>query len=178
MKTKHVVVIPYSPEWKTEFIKIKAELQSALGDSVLAIEHVGSTSVEGLAAKPIIDIDIVIESYDDFQTVRENLESIGYSHEGDLGVKDREAFKYLDKPHLMRHHLYVCPKDSMELKRHIAFRNFLRMDEHQEDRSTYGNLKLELAKRFPYDIDSYMAGKDACVKAILSKCGFDTEEEK
>lgn len=116
MKTKHVIVETYNEMWTTEFEKIKAEIESVLANLCIGIEHVGSTSVVGLSAKPIIDIDIVIEDYLVFPEVIKKLNSIGYIHEGDLGIKDREAFKYVDKPHLQQHHLYVCPKYS---KHHV-----------------------------------------------------------
>ncbi|CUQ07099.1 protein YqkA [Clostridium baratii] len=115
MRTMHVVVEDYNPRWKTEFEKIKEELMMALSHKIIFIEHVGSTAVEGLAAKPIIDIDIVID--DNFKEVKMILESIDYISEGDLGIHGREAFKYYNKEHLMKHHLYVCNKDNEELHR-------------------------------------------------------------
>jgi len=168
MKTKHVVVVPYDPQWSLEFLKIKNKLEPILGNCIVAIEHVGSTAVNGLAAKPIIDIDIIIESYSVFEIVKTRLAISGYVHEGDLGIKDREAFKYQNKPELMTHHLYVCPQDSAELKRHLLFRQYLTT--HDRERDAYGELKLELAKRFPYDIESYMEGKNHFINSILDKC--------
>ncbi len=91
----------------------------------------------GLAAKPIIDIDIVID--DNFDEVKSLLEEIGYCHEGDLGIPGRDAFKYEGKPHVMMHHLYVCKRDNEELQRHITFRNYLR--EHPDVRDRYGAVK-------------------------------------
>ena len=123
---REITVVPYDPSWHEAFERICRELKSALHDSVLAIEHVGSTSVPGLYAKPIIDIDIVI-STGMFETVKALLGSIGYMHAGDLGIEGREAFKYEGKPHLMVHHLYVCNEDSDELKRHLALRDFLNL---------------------------------------------------
>jgi GrpB-like predicted nucleotidyltransferase (UPF0157 family) len=169
---RKVIVVLYDPIWKCEFEKIKVELSGVLKDNVISIEHVGSTSVEGLAAKPVIDIDVVMKDYNSFETVKNLLESIGYSHEGDLGVKERHAFKYADKPHLMRHHLYVCPEYSDELKRHIIFRDYLRLN--PIDRDWYGSVKLIAAKHFPEDIDSYMKAKNPCVREIFIKCGLET----
>lgn len=103
-------VVPYDESWKLAFEEIKEELESAIGDLVIGIEHVGSTSVEGLSAKPCIDIDVIIKDYSIFDAVVCKLKAIGYIHEGNLGIQDREAFKYSDKPHLRQHHLYVCPK--------------------------------------------------------------------
>ena len=124
MKTSRVTVKPYDEKWSADFEAIKLELQGALGELALAIEHVGSTAVVGLSAKPCIDIDVVIEDYSVLDEVVRALSNIGYVHEGDLGISGREAFDYSDKPHLAKHHLYVCPKDSAELKRHLAFRDF------------------------------------------------------
>lgn len=126
MQTKRVVVISYDPKWKTDFENIKLEIENTVGDLIVDIEHVGSTSVEGLSAKPCIDIDVVIKDYSVFQEVVEKLGEIGYIHEGNLGIEGREAFKYSHKAHLREHHLYVCPKESEELRRHIVFRDFLR----------------------------------------------------
>ena len=170
MKTKRVVVVSYDYKWKDEFEKIKSHLEEALEKSILSIEHVGSTSVEGLCAKPIIDIDIIIESYDRFEKVKFSLEKLGYHHEGDLGIKDREAFKYEDKKQFMAHHLYVCPQDSEELKRHITFRDYLRT--HKEDRDRYSEVKLEAVKLCPTDIDGYIECKGAVVAEIYKKCGL------
>lgn len=92
MRTTHVVVKPYDKKWKMDFEDIKKEIQSAIGDLILGIEHVGSTSVEGLSAKPCIDLDIVIKDYSVFEDVVRGLQAIGYIHEGNLGIKDRERF--------------------------------------------------------------------------------------
>ncbi|MBO7601103.1 MAG: GrpB family protein, partial [Lachnospiraceae bacterium] len=91
MRTKHVVVLPYDKKWKQNFVEIKNELAQALGELAISIEHVGSTSVEGLAAKPIIDIDVVVKK-ENINDVVSALNSIGYIHEGDLGIPGREAF--------------------------------------------------------------------------------------
>ena len=126
MRTVKVTVAPYSEEWEAAFQRIKAELQAALGELTVGIEHVGSTSVKGMSAKPCIDIDVVISDRSLLPAVIERLADVGYIHEGDLGIKDREAFRYTGKPHLMTHHLYVCPITSEELHRHLTFRDHLR----------------------------------------------------
>ena len=120
MKTEHIEVVDYDSKWVNDFNQIKGEIEEALKDLVLAVEHVGSTSVPLLAAKPIIDLDVVIDQ-NDLKEVIFLLENHGYIYEGDLGLKDREAFRYEGKEHLRTHHLYVCPQDSKELKRHLAF---------------------------------------------------------
>jgi len=168
MKTKHVIVEDYNPEWKNEFERIKDQLLTVLSGKINSIEHVGSTSIEGLAAKPIIDIDVVIDK--SFEEVKKALESIGYIYEGDLGIPGREAFAYENKPHLMAHHLYVCNKDNEELYRHITFRDYLR--QHKEDKYRYSSIKKEMALKYPEDIDSYIEGKQAVILDIYKKCGL------
>ena len=137
---------------------------------IIGIEHVGSTSVEGLSSKPCIDIDIIIKDYTVFNEVVNQLKSIGYIHEGDLGIKDREAFTYEDKPHLLNHHLYVCPQYSTELHRHITFRNYLR--NNKEAVLKYSIIKEQAAKLYPNDINKYMEYKSNCIKELYKECGL------
>lgn len=165
-----VLVLPYDKGWKADFLDIKQELEAAIGDLVLGIEHIGSTSVEGLSAKPCIDIDVVIKDYTVFGAVVEKLASIGYRYEGDLGIKGREAFAYADKPHLQKHHLYVCPRDSEELHRHITFRDFLRANPQAVQR--YSAVKEQAALLFPEDIDGYMRYKAPCIGELYELCGL------
>ena len=169
MITKSVIVLPYDEQWEQTFADIKDELQDALGPLALRIEHVGSTSVRGLSAKPIIDIDVVIRDYSVFDAVVTELEKIGYQHEGDLGIAGREAFRYEGKEHLQKHHLYVCPQDSAELKRHLAFRNYLRSD--PEAVREYSRIKEEGAALYPEDIEKYIQNKSPFIEKIYREIG-------
>ena len=166
MRTEQVTVGPYDPGWPKDFEEIKQELTAALGPLALHIEHVGSTAVPGLAAKPIIDIDIVIEDSSRLPSVIKALSSLGYSYEGDLGIADREAFSYQGKEHLCTHHLYVCPQYSAELRRHLLFRDYLR--DHPQTAAEYGALKQRAAALFPQDIDSYCNYKAPCIEKIYA----------
>ena len=170
MRTRKVVVLTYDVAWKTAFEKIINEIEAEIGDLIIGIEHVGSTSVEGMSAKPCIDIDVIIKDYSVFGEVVRKLGAIGYIHEGDLGIQDREAFKYADKPYLMTHHLYVCPRDSEELHRHIAFRDFLR--KNPEAVKKYSRVKETAAKLFPDSIDQYIEYKSPCIEELYKECGL------
>ncbi len=170
MRTVKVRVVPYDSRWKTEFEEIKREIEDAAGDLIWGIEHVGSTSVAGMSAKPCIDLDVVIPDYGVFDAVVRRLAAIGYVHEGDLGIPGREAFKYADKSHLQTHHLYVCPKDSAELYRHITFRDYLRS--HPEAVARYSAVKEQAARQFPEDIDGYIACKSPCIEKLYALCGL------
>ena len=170
MITKHVVVLPYNEQWKHDFLQIKTELTNVLGQLTIEIEHVGSTSVQGLSAKPIIDIDVVIKDYSGLENVILALGKIGYQHEGNLGIAGREAFRYDGKEHLRKHHLYVCPEDSPELKRHIAFRDYLQT--HPDAVREYSRIKEEGAELYPNDIDRYIEHKSPFIEKIYAEIGL------
>ena len=127
------------------------------------MEHVGSTAVPGLIAKPIIDLDAVLGSPADLPEAIRMLRSLGYVHEGDLGIKGREAFLW--PPGEVRHHLYVLVEGATELRRHIAFRDALRRNPAL--REGYAQLKRALAAEFPCDRKSYTEGKSAFIAAAL-----------
>ena len=170
MTTRNIVVVPYDEKWKLRFEEIAGELHAALGELALSIEHVGSTSVPGLAAKPIIDIDVVIEDESKLPAVVDALAKIGYQHEGNLGIPGREAFGYEGKTHLMEHHLYVCPKNSPELRRHLSFRDYLCA--HPEAVKEYSRIKEEAAQLFPHDIDGYINHKGTLIEKIYKEIGL------
>jgi len=169
MAGKYVVVVPYDEAWKKDFTDITADIREVLGDLALRIEHVGSTSVPGLSAKPVIDIDIVIKDLSVFDDVVAALKTIGYHHEGNLGIAGREAFKYDGKEHLRKHHLYVCTEDSPELKRHTAFRDYLLS--HPEAVREYSRVKEEGAELYPNDIDQYIRHKTPFIESVYREIG-------
>ena len=171
MQTKKVTVTPYTAAWSDAYEQIKGEIDAAIGDLIIGIEHVGSTSVPGMSAKPCIDLDVIIKDYSVFDQIVSRLGAIGYLHEGDLGIKDREAFRYIDKPHLMTHHLYVCPRYSEELRRHITFRDFLRSN--AEAVKQYSAVKEKAAELYPNDIDGYIAYKSPCIQELYQLCGLN-----
>ena len=169
MKTKNVVVEKWNPKWKDEFERIADSLGEDVIYNSIKIEHVGSTSVEGLSAKPIIDLDIVIEN-DKFEIIKRLLKDKGYKYEGDLGIEGREAFSYSGKEELMTHHLYVCSKDSKELFKHITFRDFLKNNTALA--SEYSKVKEQAAVLYPDDIDKYMEFKSEIIEKIYKRCGL------
>ena len=130
------LVEKYNPEWPKWFEEIKAFLGERVSQAYILIEHVGSTSISGMTAKPIVDLILVIEPQD-FEKIKALLAERGYYHRGDLGIEEREAFGLEDvtvKSSMPPHHLYVCPKHSVELKREIAFRDFLRQSKEYAER--------------------------------------------
>lgn len=158
-----VVIVDYDPAWPEVFAALRDRVTAALGDLAVAVEHVGSTAVPGLAAKPIVDLDVVIPSAADLPAAIARLESLGYAHQGNLGIPGREAFT--TPPGTPRHHLYVVTSDSAEYRRHIAFRDYLRA--HPETARDYAALKRDAARRCRDDREAYTGAKDAFVATIL-----------
>jgi GrpB-like predicted nucleotidyltransferase (UPF0157 family) len=161
---KPVIVVDYNLSWAATFEVLREQVASVLGETASAIEHVGSTAVPGLAAKHIIDIDVLLAAEAMLPEAIERLARLGYVHQGDLGISEREAF--LTPAGAPAHHLYVCPPHSREFQRHVAFRDYLRV--HPAEAKAYGDLKKTLAMQFRDDRDAYMAGKDELVKEILA----------
>lgn len=171
---KRVIVVDPQFEWNHAFEDIKTFLLKNIGVPNIQIEHVGSTSVVGLSAKPIIDIVIVFNSMDEFEIIKRCLENINYIHVGNQGIQDREAFKLTKPNDLYNHHLYVALRGSLGLKNPLTFRDHLR--NHPNDVQRYGNLKKELAKQYPFDIDSYIEGKTDFIISVLKQYDFSQEE--
>lgn len=165
--------VPYDEAWPEVFEELKVLLQNTLGDLALAIEHVGSTAIPGIPAKPRIDLDVVIESEELLPQISEQLETLGYFQQGNLGRAGREAFGRKDDQvpydgsgrEWMKHNLYVCPKDSPVLREHLLFRDYLRS--HPEIAKEYADLKQSLVEEDRYNQDAYVAGKTGFVAKVL-----------
>jgi GrpB-like predicted nucleotidyltransferase (UPF0157 family) len=160
-----VIIHDYDPRWPELFETLRSRIAGALGSMAAAIEHVGSTAVPGLAAKPIIDMDVLLKSDADFPLVIAKLASIGYEHEGDLGIAGREAFR--SPPKTCEHHLYVCGPGSSAYAQHIAFRDYLRT--HPQDADAYAELKRKLAGKFLDNRDAYTQAKSGFIVEILQR---------
>jgi len=160
------LVEKYNPEWPRRFEEIKEFLGEKINEACLRIEHVGSTAIPGMVAKPIIDLILVIKP-DLWEEIKSLLEERGYNYRGDQGIKDREVFRLADETILPIHHLYVCPEDSPELKKETVFREYMKT--HKKDRERLNVLKWSLAEQFNNDRALYIDGKDAMVKEITEK---------
>jgi GrpB-like predicted nucleotidyltransferase (UPF0157 family) len=160
-----VVVVEYDPGWPLLFEQLRAPVVAALGDLVVTVEHVGSTAVPGLAAKPIIDLDVVVPSMADIPAAIVRLAALGYIHQGNLGIPGREAF--ISPAWKPSHHLYACPLDSDELRRHRSFRDYLLT--HPDEARAYGALKKSAALRYSHDRAAYVEVKSRFVGAVLRR---------
>lgn len=163
--TGPIIIEEYNPLWPQQFQKVRERIAPALGELAAAIEHIGSTAVPGLAAKPIVDVDVLLKNSDDLPLAITKLAALGYQHQGDLGIPGREAFKapYHDVPQ----HLYVCCAGSQEFARHITFRDYLRT--HPGDAAAYATLKRKLARESQFDRDAYTKAKSDFIAGILRR---------
>lgn len=160
-------------DWPRQFARVASDLKSALaGVPGVAVEHVGSTSVPGLAAKPIIDIDVVADPETSSDAIAA-LENVGYVHLGDLGVAEREALKAPDEN--PRRNVYVCARGALSLRNHLAVRDVLRR--RGDLREEYAAVKLQLAEDPGMDIDTYLRRKSAVLQRVLAASDL-TESER
>ena len=167
-----IIVADYDPAWPETFEQLRARVWPVLSDIALSIEHVGSTSVPGLAAKPIIDMSVIVPSNHEVPLAIERLATLGYVHQGNFGIEGREAFtRPAGTP---AHNLYVCPQGSQGIQNHLAVRDYLRT--HPETARAYGELKRRLGQEFPDDIESYVDGKTELILGILREQGLSAEQ--
>jgi GrpB-like predicted nucleotidyltransferase (UPF0157 family) len=168
----HVEVVTYDPDWPTKFEALRQRLSQALaGVPVVGIEHVGSTAVPGLAAKPVIDIDIVVtEAF--VEAAITALAGIGYANLGEMGVPARYALAAPDD--VIRRNVYVAVDGCLSLRNHLAVRRVLRTNERFRD--AYGALKRRLAEREFSSIDEYVAAKSDLLQLILELGGIDSAD--
>lgn len=162
MHAPPAVVEPYDDSWPDTFRLLADQISGGLSVRH-RLEHVGSTAVPGLAAKPIIDLDIVVATAADVAAAIADLATLGYHHAGDLGITGREAF---DPPEGWRyHHLYVVQEGTQPLRDHLDLRDFLRF--HPTHAQRYGDEKLRLAPLLRTDREAYGEAKRPLVEELL-----------
>ena len=154
----------HHPDWKNIFIKEKRLIDHAVGDFVLDIQHIGSTSIPGILAKPIIDIGIAVNDFDGAMVCVEPLENIGYWYRGEHGVPGRRYFTKGTEI-ITDFHLHMHEIESKDWDEHIAFRDYL--IEHQEKAMEYSELKKRLAMEYEKDREKYLSEKSKFIKKIL-----------
>ena len=160
---RQVRVVPHDPAWKETFEAEAAALRSVLADEALAIHHIGSTSVQGLRAKPTVDVLVEVRKIENLDDLEGPMAASGNEAWGEYGIPGRRFFTKDRGPERLCN-VHVFEADTPEVERHLAFRDYLR--EHPETARAYGDLKANLAARFPTDIEAYMDGKDAFVKRV------------
>lgn len=177
--TKQIIIEDYSTQWPNDFEILKAVFADRLNNLITDIQHVGSTSVVGMSAKPVIDIDLIIDDRKKLNPIITELSTLGYDYAGDIGIEDREAFRRRSdltpvdgsQRKWPAHNLYVCLNGSIALQNHLALRDFLR--DHPDQVIEYSTLKKRLVAENPFDIDLYVKNKTPFITGILRLLGFD-----
>jgi GrpB-like predicted nucleotidyltransferase (UPF0157 family)/dihydrofolate reductase/GNAT superfamily N-acetyltransferase len=164
-----IEVVEYDPSWPKLFELEAARIKQALGCNCVEIYHIGSTSIPGLSAKPIIDMLPVVRNIQEVDKATKTMESLGYEAKGEYGIAFRRYFQ--KGKDIRTHNVHVYQEGDPEISRYLNFRDWMRC--HPDDTESYAKLKVDLAKKFPYDILQYCNGKDAFVASIDAKDGFD-----
>jgi len=166
-----VKLVAHHAKWAEYFGEEKQLLLKILGEKVLDIRHIGSTSISGVPAKPILDILAAVETLADVGAFTQDLNKIGYVDKGDGGIPGRRFF-VKGAEAKRTHHLNFCEMNSFFWRSHLAFCDYL--ERHPESASEYSTLKVELADSFPNDRGAYTAGKEVFVRSILDRAMNDT----
>ncbi|WP_080849004.1 GrpB family protein [Cytobacillus gottheilii] len=159
---RKVEVCTYNPDWVRQFKEEAEKIRHIFGSELQNIYHIGSTSVKGLSAKPIIDILPIVQNIHTVTLYNEAMIRLGYEPKGENGINGRRYFQ--KGGNCRTHHVHIFEEGSSDILRHISFRDYLR--NHQDIKQEYAELKMKLAAAYPYDIDAYIKGKEQLVKRI------------
>ncbi|TFG31658.1 GrpB family protein [Candidatus Thorarchaeota archaeon] len=155
--TREVRVVPYNDNWPTEYENEVNRIRGVLGEEIVSAHHIGSTSIPGMSAKPIIDILLEVRNIEKIDSYNNDMIALGYEPRGELGLPGRRYFSREYPENVRTHHVHAYQTGNIELVRHLAFREY--MITHPDDAKVYSELKIVLARRFQWDIDGYISGK-------------------
>ena len=157
-----IVVVEHDPAWRTEFEEESQLISKVLRDRVLRLHHIGSTAIPGIFAKPVIDLLMEVDNIVELDASGCAMEGLGYESMGEFGIPGRRYFRWNNALGVRTHQVHAFEAKSPEIARHLAFRDY--MIAHRAEARAYGELKRNLAREFPEDIQGYMNGKDPFIK--------------
>lgn len=160
---------PYDPNWPLLFLAEKERLFASLGNDLLDVQHIGSTSIPGMPAKPILDIGVAVENFEEASRCISLLAHLNYTYKGENGIPRRH---YFVKGEPRTHHLHMLEIASEEWKNHLLFRDYLRAN--STSAQAYASLKQSLSIRFATDREAYQTGKENFIKAVLHKAKHES----
>lgn len=162
---ERVAVVEHDPEWAQAYLREAGRVRAVLGPLAVAVEHIGSTAVPGLVAKPIIDLLVGVRTLDDAPACVTRIAELGYEYVAAFEeVMPYRRFFRRDLHGVRTHHLHLVERTHPFFTEHVALRDYLRV--HPDDARRYGDLKRELASAHPSDIHAYMDGKDALIREL------------
>ena len=164
--TRTIEVAPYDPGWADQYRAEEEKLRRVFGDETVAIHHIGSTSIPGIKAKPIIDILVEVRDIERVDARNEAMTALGYEPKGEFGIPGRRFFIKGGEEH-RSHHVHVYGNGHPEIARHLDFCDYLRA--HPEDAHRYSALKEELAQQFRHDPTLYTEGKTEMIREVDEK---------
>ena len=160
-----VEVVSHKAEWKALFLEESKNLKELFGEEIINIYHIGSTSIPTIYAKPLIDIMVEVADIERIDRYNEQMKQLHYEALGEYGIPKRRFFtKGGDN---RTHHVHIFETGDAEIERHLTFRDY--MIAHPQEAQEYSQLKQELAKKFPENMDGYIEGKDSFIKNIDRK---------
>jgi len=165
---RNIVVVPYDESWPQAYAGEARRIEAALAPLAVTLHHIGSTSVPGLAAKPVIDLLLVVGSHRDLDERTSALEELGYEAKGEFGIPGRRYFSR-GPDEARTHHVHAYEAGHPEIARHLVFRDFLRDDPAEGRR--YGQLKARLAAAHRDDVEAYTEGKASYILDAIRRAG-------
>ena len=162
---REVRIVAYEPAWPERFREEASSIASVFGGELVSLHHIGSTSIPGMSAKPIIDIMPVVRDISKVEAFNEGMIERGYTPMGEYGIAGRRYF--VKGPDVRTHHVHSYQPDNPEVKWHLDFRDYLIA--HEDEARQYAELKTGLAERYRYDMETYTQGKAAFIKGVLAK---------
>jgi GrpB-like predicted nucleotidyltransferase (UPF0157 family) len=163
---RQIEVVPYNPDWPRLFEEEAARLAVIFGPEIVAIHHIGSTAISTIKAKPIVDMLVEVRDIEKIDAFDATMSRRGYLPRGEFGIAGRRYFIKGDEIH-RTHHIHMYQAGHPDVARHLDFRDYLIA--HPEDAQAYSRLKEDLARRYPTDAESYVAGKDGLIKELDRK---------
>lgn len=173
---RKVEVVPHDPKWRDAFAEEKEQIWQVFGGDVVAIHHIGSTAIPSIYAKPIIDLLVEVKAIAKIDRCNPSMVALGYKAIGEFGIPGRRFFRKNSAAGVRTHHVHTFEVDNPEVEKHLAFRDYMIV--HSEDAQKYSALKRELAKNYPYDINSYMDGKHEFIQQMNAKAAKWRELQK
>jgi GrpB-like predicted nucleotidyltransferase (UPF0157 family) len=167
-----IIVVPYRNEWKMEFLEVGHLIRKSLGEIAIRIDHIGSTSIEGLDAKPIIDIQVTVKSLEPIEIYKERFELIGYYHKVENPDKTKRYFREL--PGNRRTHIHVRERGSWSSIFPLLFRDYMRC--HPDDCRKYAELKYKLMYLYKDERDKYVDEKESLIWEIMRRASKWSQE--
>ncbi|MFX1579883.1 MAG: GrpB family protein [Promethearchaeota archaeon] len=165
--TREVKVVPYNSDWPRLYQLEVISLRKVLGNEIVSTSHIGSTSIPGMMAKPIIDILLEVKRISKIDDYNDDMVKLGYNPRGEFGIPGRRYFSKSDSNDVRTHHVHAFQLGDIGLERHLAFRDY--MIAHPKDAREYAQLKLNLVRVFQWDIDGYCKGKESYIDDMEKK---------